>query len=303
MSHPTQPLPGLVPCALQSTVTLVEQKQLARDTYRLRLQSAELASRVVPGQFFMVRAPGPTDPLLGRPFALYDVWRDEQGIAQGIDLVYLVLGKATRLMPTWGAGDDVEIWGPLGNGFPVPTCQKLLLVAGGIGNTPFPAVMRESLGLDQYGIDSGVPRTLPNPLRPSDVTFCYGVRSAEYLMGIPELESLGINLQVATDDGSFGYRGFVTHLVEKWLLANCHSTAPSDIRIYCCGPEPMMHAVAKLASQFRTRCWLSLETPMACGFGACFSCVTKVREPDGTWDYRRSCVEGPIFPADTLVFD
>ena len=70
--------------------------------------------------------------------------------------------------------------------------------------------------------------------------------------------------------------------------------------IYCCGPEPMMHAVSRLAAQHSVPCWLSLETPMACGFGACFSCVTRVKLPEGGWDYRRTCIEGPIFPADQL---
>ena len=79
------------------------------------------------------------------------------------------------------------------------------------------------------------------------------------------------------------------------------STAP--ITVYCCGPEPLMHAVAKLTDTADVPCLLSLETPMACGFGACFSCVTKVKQDDGTWDYRRVCVEGPVFPARQLVFD
>src|SRR4029079_15370081 len=105
----------------------------------------------VPGQFFMIRAPELTDPLLGRPFALYDTWLDDSRRPPGIDIVYLVVGKMTALMSGWTAGVRVEIWGPLGNGFPFPNAQRLLLVAGGIGNPPFPAVAREALGLRKYG--------------------------------------------------------------------------------------------------------------------------------------------------------
>jgi len=286
------PLPGIVPTARQVIAQVVEQVPLARDTYRLRIESPELARQVVPGQFFMIRSPGLTSPLLGRPFALYDVWCDAAGNPAGIDVAYLVVGKMTGLMSTWTKGDRVEVWGPLGNGFPLPECERLLLVAGGIGNTPFPAVAREAIGGHFYGN-----RKLSAPLSADRVTFCYGVRSAEYLAGLDRFTDLGIAVQVATDDGSRGHKGFVTDLA----AAQIEKSGSAGCRIYCCGPEPMMHAVAKLAERHCIPCWLSLETPMACGFGACFSCVTRVKQPDGDWDYRRTCVEGPIFSAEQLA--
>lgn len=319
------------PLARQQIVPVVEQVRLARDTYRLRLAAPELAQAVVPGQFFMIRAPGVTNPLLGRPFALYDTWLDGAGRPAGIDIVYLVVGKMTSLMSGWTAGDRVEIWGPLGNGFPLPNAERLLLVAGGIGNTPFPAVAREALGLRSYARES-VAGECPSdgrcetertntpslPLPPPRITFCYGARSADYFAGLDDFNALGIDLRLATDDGSRGHHGFVTDLVAEWLRESkierqregeterlASSTPPlphSPAAIYCCGPEPMMHAVAKLAAQHGVPCWLSLETPMACGFGACFSCVTRIKQPDGNWDYRRTCVEGPIFPAEVLAF-
>lgn len=287
-------LPGLVPTARQAIVPVVEQVRLARDTYRLRLEAPELARDVVPGQFFMIRAPGLTNPLLGRPFALYDTWLDRSGQPAGIDVAYLVVGKMTGLMATWTPGDRVEIWGPLGNGFPVCSGARLLLVAGGIGNTPFPAVARAALGLRRYG-----GRTLPSPaLEPDHVHLCYGVRSADYFSGLEDFAQLGIDLRLATDDGSRGHKGFVTDLVAEILAG---PPAAGATHIYCCGPEPMMQATAELAARHNVPCWLSLETPMACGFGACFSCVTRVKQPDGSWDYRRTCVEGPIFAAGQLV--
>ncbi|HLJ10995.1 MAG TPA: dihydroorotate dehydrogenase electron transfer subunit [Planctomycetaceae bacterium] len=286
-------LPGLVQSARQSIVSVIEQVPLARDTYRLRLEAPEAARDVLPGQFFMIRSPGTTNPLLGRPFALYDTWLDGRGVPAGIDIVYLVVGKMTALMASWKAGQRVEIWGPLGNGFPAIDAPRLLIVAGGIGNTPFPAVIREALGGRRYGS-----RTPDSRLAPGQITLCYGARSAEYLSGLPDFAALQINVRLATDDGSRGHKGFVTELAAKVL-----DDMPADgsTAIYCCGPESMMRAVAQIASRHRVPCWLSLETPMACGFGACFSCVTRVKQPDGTWDYRRTCVEGPIFPAEQLV--
>ena len=287
------PLPGFVRTARQAIVPVVEQVQLARDTYRLRLEAPEAARLVIPGQFFMIRAPGVTEPLLGRPFALYDTWLDTSGAPAGIDIAYLVIGRMTALMTSWKRGDQVELWGPLGNGFPMATASRLVLVAGGIGNTPFPAVAREALGARRYG-----ERKMARLLAPERITFCYGVRTSEYFSGLDDFTALGIDVRLATDDGSRGRRGFVTALVEE-LLAE---PATGATHIYCCGPEPMMHGVAQLAARHDVPCWLSLETPMACGFGACFSCVTRVKVPDGTWDYRRTCVEGPIFQAEQLAF-
>lgn len=285
-------LPGLITSATHTIAQIVEQEAMARNTYRIRLKCPEIAAQIVPGQFFMLRPTTSSDPLLGRPFALYDVW-EEHGRVMGVDFGYVTVGKLTGLMPSWDAGDAVELWGPLGNGFPKPNGGHLMMVAGGIGQTPFLAVSREALGLHRYGQPA---RDMLQ--RPRKLTLCYGARSAEYLAGLDDFKLDGLDLQIATDDGSRGHHGFVTNLLKKAL----EGSDPPD-RVYCCGPEPMMHAVAKLCVPRGVPCWLSLESPMACGFGACFSCVTRVRQDDGSWDYRRTCVEGPVFPADRLVFD
>lgn len=284
------PLSGTVPTAVQRIGQVVEQQRMARDTYRLRLRCPEVAEQILPGQFFMVRAPGRDDPLLGRPFALYDIY-EENGRPAGVDFGYVVIGKLTSLMSRWKPGETAELWGPLGNGFPAPAAGHLMIVAGGIGQTPFLAVAREALGRRRYGKP---PRKIDGA--PSRVTMCYGVRSAEYLAGLDDFDMPGLEMRIATDDGSRGYRGFVTDLLRESLQGD----SPPDY-VYCCGPEPMMHAVSRICAQQRIPCWLSLETPMACGFGVCFSCVTRVRLDDGSWDYRRTCVEGPVFPAEQLV--
>src|SRR5262249_50620716 len=118
------PLPGLVPAARHQIVTVIEQVRLARDTYRLRLAAPELAREAVPSQFFMIRQPGVTSPLLGRPFALFDTYLGPDERPAGIDVVYLVVGKMTDLMSGWNAGDAVELWGPLGNGYPAPQTDR-----------------------------------------------------------------------------------------------------------------------------------------------------------------------------------
>lgn len=274
------------------SATVIEQEQMARDTYRLRLECPQIAKVILPGQFFMVRESGVNDPLLGRPFALYDTYLDEAGQPAGLDFGYVVVGKLTSRMTHWQAGDEVEIWGPLGNGFPEPGNGPLAMVAGGIGQTPFLATAREALGLREYGQSQ---RTLAE--FPEKVSLLYGARSKEYLAGLNDFQLAGLDVKVATDDGTYGHHGYVTELLEQQI-----ESATPPARIFCCGPEPMMEAVGKIAIKAGIECWLSLETPMACGFGACFSCVAKVRLDDGEWDYRRTCVEGPVFKAESLVF-
>ena len=285
-------LPGLVPTAAHVKATVVEQEKMATNTWRLRIRCPELARQIRPGQFFMIKEPGTTDPLLGRPFAQFDKW-EENGEPVGIDFGYVAIGKLTNLMTHWGPGDCVELWGPLGNGFPEPGAGHLMMIAGGIGQTPFLAVARESLGVKSYGKPA---RELSE--KPNRLTLAYGVRSEDYLAGIDAFTMDGLDLQIATDDGSAGHHGFVTELLETVIK----SETPPD-RVFCCGPEPMMHAVQTICVRENVPCWLSLESPMACGFGACFSCVVPVRQEDGSWDYKRSCVEGPVFPAETLIFE
>jgi dihydroorotate dehydrogenase electron transfer subunit len=260
---------------------------LARQTYLVRLHCPPLARLIRPGQFLMLRLPGTTDPLLGRPFALYDTVLDDHGQPVAVDVVYLVVGKVTGLLAGLRAGDRVEVWGPLGNGFPdLAGVNHVGLVAGGIGQTPFLAHIRELLGTRGYGGQ-------PARRAVQRVSLYYGVRSADLAAGVQDFEQAGAAVHLASDDGSLGFRGFVTQLLEQH--------GPPD-HLVGCGPEPMLKALTALAQRWGTSCHLSLETPMACGVGICFSCVTRVRTGDG-WDYRRVCVDGPVFDAGCLVWE
>lgn len=280
---------------------VVENVRIAQDTFRLRVHCPPVARRIVPGQFVMVRLAAGDDPLLARPLALYDTVLDFQGQPCGLDIVYLVVGKLTARLARLHPGDEVFLWGPLGNGFPAADGGHLLMVAGGIGQTPFLALAREALGLRVYG-DPPRPAT-----RVECITFCYGVRTAALLAGLDDFASLGVQVLTSTDDGTAGHHGLVTELLDGLLAPAArtteHGRRKMPLRIVCCGPEPMMAAVARRAQQADVPCLVSLETPMACGLGICFSCVAKVRQADGDWDYRRTCVEGPVFDAAQIVFD
>jgi dihydroorotate dehydrogenase electron transfer subunit len=277
-------------CAQQVRVRIVENVKLARDTYRLRFDCPEIAQRFLPGQFLMLRMSGLNDPLLGRPLALYDTISDAAGTPNAVDVVYATFGKMTRRLALSKPGDEIDVWGPLGNGFPPVAADHVIMVAGGIGQTPFLALGQEYQGQRQYG---DPPRNTP---RARQVTMCYGVRSANRVACVGDFESAGFDVRLASDDGSIGHHGFVTVILEDLL----RETRGQDRLVICCGPEPMMEAVAELCRVNETRCIVSLETPMACGIGICFSCVAKVRQADGGCDWKRTCVEGPIFDAQDI---
>jgi dihydroorotate dehydrogenase electron transfer subunit len=158
------------------------------------------------------------------------------------------------------------------------------LVAGGIGQTPFLAQVRELLGGRGYG-------GRPARRTAQRVSLFYGVRTADLAAGVDDFRAAGAEVHLASDDGSVGFRGFVTQLLQQ--------QTPRPGHLVGCGPEPMLKALAELAGDWGVPCHLSLETPMACGLGICFSCVTKVRTADG-WDYRRVCVDGPVFDVQSL---
>ncbi|MGE3818264.1 MAG: dihydroorotate dehydrogenase electron transfer subunit [Isosphaeraceae bacterium] len=280
------------PRAIQRLAPVIENVLIARDTYRLRLDASEIAQRILPGQFLMVRAGTTNDPLLARPFALYDVVHDGAGRIEAIDFVYLVIGRGTRALSEKRRGDRLPVWGPLGNGFGPSPGGDVVFVAGGIGQTPFLALGRWWLGLANYaGRSAG-----PNFAR--SATLLYGVRTADLAAGRDDFEAAGIPVEMATDDGSAGHHGFVTGLLARRLE---RGERPS--RLVGCGPPAMLRALSALVARHDLACDLSLENHMACGFGACFSCVAPIRQPGGAVDLRRVCVEGPVFPASDVVWE
>lgn len=275
-------------CAQSITTPIIENVPIAQSTRRLRLEADALPSEMEPGQFFMIRIPGCNDPLIGRAFAIYDI--GESDGTRYLDLVYLVKGKLTTALAQLGPGSEASIWGPLGKGFSTEPVDHLIFVAGGVGQTPFLALGKEALGQQQFTASRGCGYA-------RNVTLCYGARSQDWLAGLDDFKAAGLNLRLATDDGSAGIRGLVTHQLEEVL----EETSGQSRRIACCGPEPMMEAVARVAQSHNVNCEVSLETPMACGIGICFTCVAKIGTNEN-WDFKRTCVEGPVFNSQDVVW-
>jgi len=276
-------------------------EQVAERTWRIRLACPALAAASLPGQFVMLRLPGRDDPLLARPLAVFDTHGPDGRPCGGpqaetLDLLYLVQGRFTRALAGVAAGCELLAWGPLGNGYDPPPVDHLVLVAGGIGQTALLMLGRERLGGASYGL---VPRAAPRAKR---VSMAWGARHAGLFAGIEEFRGAGIDVRTATIDGSHGTTGTVVDLLDDMLGPQLSGGADTT-RIACCGPEAMMAAVSRWAAGHHIGCDVSLETPMACGVGICFTCVAPIRDGQGGWDYRRTCVEGPVFDAADVVWE
>ena len=184
---------------------------------------------------------------------------------------------------------------PLGNGWDAArrasAPKRLALVAGGVGSVPFYLLVKELMAQDPA-------------VRP-ETTYVFGARSKERLNCVDEFRALGVDVRVTTEDGSVGTKGFATDVLPEIFP---ESLDPADCQILACGPTPMLRAVAAWSAKRGYDCWTSLESPMACGMGLCYSCVVKwLIDPargdvEGNWDYRRTCVDGPVFNAARLVW-
>jgi dihydroorotate dehydrogenase electron transfer subunit len=231
-----------------------------------------------PGQFAMF-SPGALggaerhDPLLPRPMAIYrSTPRDG---ASELEILYKVSGRGTALLADARPGERIRIVGPLGRGFPEPASgSSVVLVGGGTGIASLYAL-------------AGRAR------RNGSVVVLLGARRAQDLMGHADFSQLGVALTVATEDGSSGRRGLVTDLLEAELGKSGES------QVYACGPTPMMRTAAELAARAGARCMVSLENPMACGFGVCLGCAVPLR--GGAM--RLVCRDGPVFDAARIDWE
>jgi len=303
-----------------TSARIVAHSRIADNTWRLRLDCPAIASAAVPGQFAMVRIPHRSDPLLARPLAVYDTFSDDDAGQGGgssrryADFIYAVHGRFTTALREIPVGQSLIAWGPLGNGFQIPAVDHLVLVAGGIGQTALLGLGLEQLGKTTYG-----PASRLSPTRCRRVTCCWGARHAGLFGGIEDYRAAGIDVHQATLDGSAGLRGTVVDLLDSLFdpagfgptgpavgpadqtpPRGAEPDQPHRLHVACCGPDPMMAAVARWSAERRISCDVSLEAPMACGIGICFTCVARVRDGSGGWDYRRTCVEGPVFDATRI---
>ncbi|MCC9655443.1 dihydroorotate dehydrogenase electron transfer subunit [Rhodopirellula halodulae] len=266
---------------------LIRNEAIAENTHLLRVAAPEIARTFRPGQFVMIRMTGVNAPLIGRAFAIYDVHAGADGQPESIDLVYLRKGALTLPLSEAPVGTMVTVWGPLGNGFDDRSCDRLIMAVGGIGQTPMLAAGRDAM---QKGWAK-------------NVELIYGARRASLLAGVDDFRASGFQVTTCTDDGSEGRAARVPDVLSD-RLKEVRATSPDEtVRVITCGPEIMMEKSAEVCQELGVDCQVSMETPMACGIGICFSCVAKVKQDDGEWDYKRTCVEGPIFDACKIVWD
>jgi dihydroorotate dehydrogenase electron transfer subunit len=260
---------------------VIGNTRLSDDYNVVRLAAAEIARTAAPGQFVMVKASAAHDPLLRRPFSIFEILRDADGRPSGISLLNKRIGASTRLLYEIEAGHTAACLGPLGRPWPsIEPPKRALMVAGGVGLAPFATLAEWLAG-----------RRIP-------ATLLYGARSGRELFYVDFFRALGVDVVLTTEDGSAGERGRVTAPLERHL-ADAAGDAPV---ILTCGPEPMMAAVARLAMRFEVPCFASMERVMGCGLGGCYSCVVPVRA-GADYHFRKSCIAGPVMAAHEIVWD
>ncbi|SFF21931.1 dihydroorotate dehydrogenase electron transfer subunit [Sunxiuqinia elliptica] len=248
---------------------LVENKQLNHDNFKLVLQAPTKLPEIFPGQFVNIEIKKATEIFLRRPFSVLDVDYENNTFS----LLVKILGRGSKVLTTYEEGEKISVVYPLGNSFTLPQKQdKVLLIGGGSGVAPM-LFLAKICGLPA-----------------ENVHVILGARSQQDHVNIDAYQAFG-NYYFTTEDGSLGEKGFVTH---HPVFTNELSTFD---RVYTCGPDMMMKAVAKEAAVKGISCEVSLENMMACGFGVCLCCVEKTKEGN-----QCVCTEGPVFNINKLTW-
>ena len=269
----TETNPDARPRPVDEVCTLVDNRQLAGSLWDMKIQAPRIARAILPGQFVHMKIPGMDGRILRRPFSVYAV----DGQNGTLSILYQVVGTGSGHMTTLVPGHvgAFSVLGPMGNPWWLPAgAKRVLFVLGGVGAAPLAMFGRQL-------VNAGV-----------QLDVCMGAQTEDALvMRAYYEEAIGVAPVCATDDGSYGHAGFVTEPAAALLRENAYDL------VCCCGPEPLMRIVAGLASDADVPCEVSLEKRMACGIGACLSCV--VDTVDGR---KRSCVDGPVFDARKVVW-
>lgn len=254
--------------ALERVRVLVNDR-LAAGVGLMVLDAPATAAAVRPGQFIHLRISRDAEFILRRPFSVHRASGDR------VEILYQVFGRGTRALSEAERGIEMDLVGPLGTGWSIPGgTDHALVVAGGLGAAPMGMLVE---ALAAQGVATAVALGAPN---------------AERLLARDLFEEHARRVTVATDDGSAGVRGLVTTLVEG-LIADDRP----DV-LYACGPEVMQRVVAAQAAAAGVPCQVSLERLMACGVGACLSCVVST-----TSGLKRACVDGPVFDAGEVLWE
>ncbi len=276
----------------QGKTKVIFNKRVAPGHYVIRLKAPVLAKTVQAGQFVQINVGADPRvrplagrhrglPLLRRPFSILSASES------AIDILYAVVGEGTKILSKKRTGDSVDVLGPLGNSWGrIKSERKAILIGGGVGIPPlFFLAQREKV-------------------RRSQIEVFLGARHKSLLLCQKEFQGLEIPVHVATDDGSAGFKGYVTDLVRRDVgadprvrpLVGRHRGLPLRPYIYACGPESMLKAVAKIAKELQLGGEVSMEAPMACGFGICVGCAV----PVVGGKYKLCCYDGSVFKINEI---
>ncbi len=254
---------------LQGTYPVAKKREIARGIFDYTIACPPIAEQALPGQFVHIRVDGFS---LRRPISICET----DSSAGTVRIVFEVRGEGTAKLAEIKEHDTMDLLGPLGNGFSLPKPdQKLIVVGGGIGVPPMLETARCFGG---------------------NTTAIIGFRSQNAVILENDFKRIGCDTRLATDDGSAGYHGFVTGLLEQRL-----AEGSADL-ICACGPMPMLRGIVKLADAHKIPTQVSLEERMGCGVGACLVCACKTVK-DGREIFTHVCKDGPVFDGKDVVFE
>ncbi len=253
---------------------ILENKKIGPDYFLMDLDSEYIVSHYRPGQFIHVRIEGNgSRPFLRRPFSIHSITGGDS-----FQILYKAIGSGTKILSHYKKGKNLDILGPLGNGFEVDPEKNSLLVAGGMGVAPL------------FSLAQCIKKTKSQVL-----TFSFlGARSKNNVLLESEFRRLGIKVLVCTEDGTCGKKGLVTQLLQEFLEQNPSFKKTSVI--FGCGPNLMLKTLIKLAKNLNMDCQVSVEEIFACGVGACLGCAVNTRH-----GYKLACKDGPVFRGDDII--
>lgn len=235
---------------------IIENIKVSNKIYKLK---CEFADDIKPGQFFMLKTLD-NSFLLPRPISVNDTCNNT------VTFLYRTEGKGTSKISTLRGDDEIQLFGPLGNGFVLDNISgKTAVVGGGIGIAPLLYLVK-SLGKN------------------ADVFL--GFKDAENAYLVDEFKKYAQKTVVVTEDGSMGEKGFVTDYIDYKEYKT----------VLTCGPEIMMNKIIKNSMENNVKCYVSLERRMACGMGVCLGCTVETKSGN-----KRACKDGPVFSSDELV--
>ncbi|OGB90492.1 hypothetical protein A2625_00580 [candidate division WOR-1 bacterium RIFCSPHIGHO2_01_FULL_53_15] len=266
---------------MQEKCRILEHQKVGPHHYKLTLVSQYISSHAQPGQFVNVKCSESFDPLLRRPISFHRINTQHRTF----ELLYEVVGRGSELLTKYFVGEELDILGPLGTGFNIDPEKRIhILVGGGMGIAPL-------LALGEQIQNSKVKSQ-------NALYVLIGANNKEHIFGEEEFRKVTDQVQVATDDGSYGKKGFVSDLLLNFIETELRTHNSELATIYACGPRPMLKAVAEIAQQKKIDCQISMEERMACGIGACKGCATKT-----AGGYRTVCKHGPVLDAKEIIWN